>query len=151
MSRSRHAGSHVNDMQKMTLDLRTKATCKLSDNYHGAEVRVYFLKGYRQGCICENLSEKGLKSKKFGRAGLCGSIAFLLDERRPLSCAGQGPIPAIRVITPSVQAARTSTGIAVSKQSARHNIAVVTCVLPSERKLHCILPFYYKIFHFFPL
>jgi hypothetical protein len=86
------------------------------------------------------------------RAGLCGSIASLLDERRPLSsCAGQGPIPAIRVITPSVQAAWTSTVVAVSKQSARHNIAVVTCVLPAERKLHYILPFYYKIFHFFPL
>ena len=66
----RHASSHVNDTQKMTLDLGAKAisaeTCKLGANCHSAEVRVYFLKGYCQGCICKNLSKKGLKNKKFG-------------------------------------------------------------------------------------
>ena len=59
MPRPRHASSHVNDTKKMTLDLSTKAisaeTCKLDANCHGVEVRVYFLKGYYQGRICENL------------------------------------------------------------------------------------------------
>jgi len=43
----------------MTLHLGAKAidadTCKLGANCHGAEVRVYFLKGYCQERICENL------------------------------------------------------------------------------------------------
>ena len=50
MPRPRHASSRINDTQKMTLDLSAKAigaeTCKLGANCHGAEVRVYFLKGY---------------------------------------------------------------------------------------------------------
>ena len=54
----------------MTLDLGARAigaeTYKLGVNCHGAEVRVYFLKGYRQGYICENLLENGLKIKKIG-------------------------------------------------------------------------------------
>ena len=61
MPHPHHASSHVNDMQKMTLDLGAKSigaeTCKLGANCHGTEVRVYFLKGYRR--ICENLSKKG--------------------------------------------------------------------------------------------
>ena len=63
MPRLRHASSHVNDTEKITLDLGAKAigaeTCKLGVNCHGVEVRVYFLKGYCQGRICENLSKKG--------------------------------------------------------------------------------------------
>jgi len=58
MPRPRHTSSHVNDKQKMTLDLSAKAidaeTCKL-----GVKVRLYFLKGHYQERICENLSEKG--------------------------------------------------------------------------------------------
>jgi hypothetical protein len=46
MSRPRRAGSHVNDTQKMTLGLGAE-TYKLGANYHGAEVRVYFLKENR--------------------------------------------------------------------------------------------------------
>ena len=68
MPRPRHASSHVNDTQKMTLDLGAKAigaeTCKLDANCHGAEVRVYFLKGYCQGRICENLSKKRAEKQK---------------------------------------------------------------------------------------
>jgi len=68
MPRPRHASSHVNDTQKMTLDLGAKAigteTCKLGANCHGAEVRVYFLKGYCQGRICENLSKKRAEKQK---------------------------------------------------------------------------------------
>ena len=48
MPRPRHASSHVNDTQKMTLDLGAKAigaeTCKLGANCHGAELGVYFFK-----------------------------------------------------------------------------------------------------------
>jgi hypothetical protein len=36
---------------------------------HGAELRVHFLKSFQKGSTCENLSQKGLKSKKDGRAG----------------------------------------------------------------------------------
>jgi hypothetical protein len=31
---------------------------------HGAELRVHFLKSFQKGSTCENLSQKGLKSKK---------------------------------------------------------------------------------------
>ena len=59
MPRPRHASSHVNDTQKMTLDLSAKAIStemyKLGANCHGVEVRIYFLKGYCQERICENL------------------------------------------------------------------------------------------------
>jgi hypothetical protein len=51
MPRSHHASNHVNDSQKMILALGTKAigaeTYKIGANYHGAEVKVYFLKGNR--------------------------------------------------------------------------------------------------------
>ena len=44
MLRPRHASSHVNDTQRMTLDLGAKAigaeTCKLGTNCHDAEVWV---------------------------------------------------------------------------------------------------------------
>jgi hypothetical protein len=43
--------------------------CKLSAMIHGAELRVHFLKSFQKGSTCENLSPKGLKSKKkVGRA-----------------------------------------------------------------------------------
>ena len=88
MPRPRHASSHVNDTKKMTLDLGAKAidaeTCKLDVNYHGAKVRVYFLKGYCQGCICENLLKKGLKNKKFGRMGEEGRMRSVGTSQVPL-------------------------------------------------------------------
>jgi hypothetical protein len=34
-------------------------TCDLDANNNGAELSVYFLKSYCQGCICEHLSKKG--------------------------------------------------------------------------------------------
>lgn len=46
MPRLRHIGSHVNDTQKMALDLGANdhgtETCNLGTNDHGAEVTVYF-------------------------------------------------------------------------------------------------------------
>ena len=55
MPRPCHASSHVNDTQKMTLDLGANAigveTCKLDTNCHDTEVRVYFLKEYCQGRV----------------------------------------------------------------------------------------------------
>jgi hypothetical protein len=33
---------------------------------HGAELRVHFLKSFQKGSTCENLSQKGLKTKKDG-------------------------------------------------------------------------------------
>jgi hypothetical protein len=40
--------------------------CNLSAMIHGAELRVHFLKSFQKGSTCENLSQKGLKSKKVG-------------------------------------------------------------------------------------
>jgi hypothetical protein len=40
--------------------------CKLRAMIHGAELRVHFLKSLQKGFTCENLSQKGLKSKKIG-------------------------------------------------------------------------------------
>jgi hypothetical protein len=40
--------------------------CKLGAMIHGAELRVHFLKSFKKGSTCENLSQKGLKSKKVG-------------------------------------------------------------------------------------
>jgi hypothetical protein len=40
--------------------------CKLGAMIHGAELRVHFLKSFQKGSTCENLSPKGLKSKKVG-------------------------------------------------------------------------------------
>jgi hypothetical protein len=61
MPRLRHAGSHVNDTQKVTLDLGANdhgaEMCNLGANCYG--LRVYILKGYLQGRICEYLSKKG--------------------------------------------------------------------------------------------
>ena len=59
MPRPRHASSHVNDTQKMTLDL----ACRLGANCHGAEVGVYFLKVYCYGRIYENISKKRAEKK----------------------------------------------------------------------------------------
>jgi hypothetical protein len=41
--------------------------CNLGAMIHSAELRVHFLKSFQKGSICENLSQKGLKSKKDGR------------------------------------------------------------------------------------
>jgi hypothetical protein len=38
--------------------------CNLGAMIHDAELRVYFLKSFQEGSTCENLSQKGLKSKK---------------------------------------------------------------------------------------
>jgi hypothetical protein len=38
--------------------------CKLGAMIHGAELRVHFLKSFQKGSTCENLSQKGLKTKK---------------------------------------------------------------------------------------
>jgi hypothetical protein len=38
--------------------------CNLGARIHGAELKVYFLKSFQKGSTCENLSQKGLKSKK---------------------------------------------------------------------------------------
>jgi hypothetical protein len=50
---SRHASSHVNDTQKMTVDLGVKAigaeTCKLGANYHGARLGSIFVKNIAKG------------------------------------------------------------------------------------------------------
>jgi hypothetical protein len=40
--------------------------CNLGAMIHGAELRVHFLKSFQKGSTCENLSQKGLKSKKDG-------------------------------------------------------------------------------------
>jgi hypothetical protein len=34
---------------------------------HGPELRVHFLKSFQKGSTCENLSQKGLKTKKDGK------------------------------------------------------------------------------------
>jgi hypothetical protein len=41
-------------------------TCNLGANNDGAEVRVHFLNSNLEGHSCENLSQKGPKSKKVG-------------------------------------------------------------------------------------
>jgi hypothetical protein len=38
--------------------------CNLGAMIHGAELRVHFLKSFQKESTCENLSKKGLKSKK---------------------------------------------------------------------------------------
>jgi hypothetical protein len=38
--------------------------CNLGAMIHGAELRVHFLKSFQKESTCENLSQKGLKSKK---------------------------------------------------------------------------------------
>ena len=43
-------------------------TCKLDVNYSGAEMRVYILKSYLQGHICEKLSKKRAKKTKIQAA-----------------------------------------------------------------------------------
>jgi hypothetical protein len=40
--------------------------CNLGANNNSVEPRVYFLKSYYQGRICEHLSKKELKNKKDG-------------------------------------------------------------------------------------
>jgi hypothetical protein len=38
--------------------------CGANHGAEGAELRVHFLKSFQKGSTCENLSQKGLKSKK---------------------------------------------------------------------------------------
>jgi hypothetical protein len=40
--------------------------CNLGAMIHGAELRVHFLKSFQKRSTCENLSQKGLESKKVG-------------------------------------------------------------------------------------
>jgi hypothetical protein len=40
--------------------------CNLGAMIHGAELRVHFLKSFQKESTCENLSPKGLKSRKDG-------------------------------------------------------------------------------------
>jgi hypothetical protein len=41
---------------------------------HGAELRVHFLKSFQKGSTCENLSQKGLKTKKDGPVDSRGAL-----------------------------------------------------------------------------
>jgi hypothetical protein len=41
---------------------------------HGAELRVHFLKSFQKGSTCENLSQKGLKTKKRRPGGQQGGV-----------------------------------------------------------------------------
>ena len=41
------------------------AGAELGASINGAELKVHFLNSFRQGSICEKLSKKGLKCKKF--------------------------------------------------------------------------------------
>ena len=70
MPRPHHASSHVNDTQKMTLDLGIRAigaeTCKLGANCHGAEVRIYFLKDTARGVFMKIFKKGAEKQKKYG-------------------------------------------------------------------------------------
>jgi hypothetical protein len=43
--------------------------CNIGAMIHGAELRVHFLKSFQKGSTCENLSQKGLKTKKTVRWG----------------------------------------------------------------------------------
>jgi hypothetical protein len=43
--------------------------CNLGAMIHGAELMVHFLKSFQKGSTCENLSQKGLKSKKKKKDG----------------------------------------------------------------------------------
>jgi hypothetical protein len=47
---------------------------------HGAELRVHFLKSFQKGSTCENLSQKGLKTKKDGTEE---EVAEQTAEKRP--------------------------------------------------------------------
>jgi len=46
--------------------------CKLGASDDGAEIRVQILKSFLQGRICEKLSKKRLKNKKFGEEDVRG-------------------------------------------------------------------------------
>jgi hypothetical protein len=52
--------------------------CNLGAMIHGAELRVHFLKSFQKGSTCENLSQKGLKSKKDGH--LLHSVGEVLNQ-----------------------------------------------------------------------
>jgi hypothetical protein len=63
MPHSHYVSSHVNDMQKMTLDLGAKA-CKLAPIITTPRSGSIFLKDTARGVFIKNLSKKELKSKK---------------------------------------------------------------------------------------
>ena len=67
---SRHASSHVNAMQKITLDLGANdygvETCKLSVNCYDAELRVYFLKDTARGVFVKLFQKNDQKAKNLG-------------------------------------------------------------------------------------
>jgi hypothetical protein len=51
--------------------------CNLGAMIHGAELRVHFLKSFQKRPTCENLSNKGLKSKK--KKNGCADPIRILD------------------------------------------------------------------------
>jgi hypothetical protein len=51
-------------------------TCKLGANNNGAKVRVHFLNSNQKERSCENLSQKGSKSKKDGQKHLLHYFAL---------------------------------------------------------------------------
>ena len=63
--RPRHASSHVNATQKITLDLSANdygvEACNLGVNCYGAELRFQKMKRNLQRSKCEYLLKKGLK------------------------------------------------------------------------------------------
>jgi hypothetical protein len=46
--------------------------CKLGAMIHGVELRVHFLKSFKKGSTCKNLSQKG--QKKVKKSGLNGGL-----------------------------------------------------------------------------
>jgi hypothetical protein len=52
--------------------------CNLGAMIHGAEFRVHFLKSFQKGSTCENLSQKGIKSKKDGSLAVAASFLISL-------------------------------------------------------------------------
>jgi hypothetical protein len=61
----------------------------------GAELRVHFLKSFQKGSTCENLSQKGLKSKKVGKGAgprILHHVGPLLFSSENARCSGPEPI-----------------------------------------------------------
>jgi hypothetical protein len=64
--------------------------CNLSAMIHGAELRVHFLKSFQKRSTCENLSQKGLKSKKDGRLHASPSLcAAAIPTTVVVTCNGR--------------------------------------------------------------
>jgi hypothetical protein len=62
--------------------------CNLGAMIHGAELRVHFLKSFQKGSTCENLSKKGLKSKKKKKDGMDEWIARSVHHRAQYADCG---------------------------------------------------------------